>query len=100
MQGKGWKKAYFFAAVAVFRGGLLAFARVRDLLFLAGKAPARCRSVFAERCARAEVSGKSALFSRNDRPYALKRTTFQTENARVLWAGMGLCRRFMIFLKI
>ena len=31
--------------------------------------------------ARPKVSGKSAVFLRNDRPYGLKRTAFQTENA-------------------
>ena len=30
---------------------------------------------------RPKVSGKTALFPRNDRPYGLKRTAFQTENA-------------------
>ncbi|MDM8217234.1 hypothetical protein QUW15_13890, partial [Desulfovibrio piger] len=33
--------------------------------------------------ARPKVSGKTALFPRNDRPYGLKRTAFQTENALV-----------------
>lgn len=33
-----------------------------------------------------EVSGKAALFPRNDRPYSLKRTAFQPENAlNPLW---------------
>ena len=31
--------------------------------------------------ARPKVSGKTALFPRNDRPYGLKRAAFQTENA-------------------
>ncbi|MCI7567768.1 MAG: hypothetical protein MSH25_00095, partial [Desulfovibrio sp.] len=31
--------------------------------------------------ARPEVSGKTALFPRNDRPYGLKRAAFQTEIA-------------------
>ena len=30
--------------------------------------------------ARSELSGKTALFPRNDRPYGLKRTAFQSEN--------------------
>ncbi|WP_299395011.1 hypothetical protein, partial [uncultured Desulfovibrio sp.] len=35
----------------------------------------------AHSAARPEASGKTALFSRNDRPQSLKRTAFQTENA-------------------
>ncbi|WP_300809479.1 hypothetical protein, partial [uncultured Desulfovibrio sp.] len=31
--------------------------------------------------ARPKVSGKTAFFPRNDRPYCLKCTAFQTENA-------------------
>ena len=30
--------------------------------------------------ARSELNGKTALFPRNDRPYGLKRTAFQSEN--------------------
>ena len=35
----------------------------------------------AAQCPRPKVSGKTVLFPRNDRPYGLKRTAFQTEIA-------------------
>ena len=41
--------------------------------------------------ARPKVSGKTAFFPRNDRPYGLKCTAFQTENALMAAAGRARC---------